>query len=684
MCSGDKCSNKISPEDIKTCGIEQLSVNTIRCLSMDIVQKASSGHPGLPMGCSDFAYVLWMKHLKHYPGDAAWADRDRFILSPGHGAALLYSLLYLFGYGLTIDEIRDFRQWESRLAGHPEYGLTPGVETSTGPLGQGFANGVGMALSERMLSGRFNSGQDKIVDHYTYALVSDGDTMEGITHEAASLAGHWGLGRLIYFYDFNRITIEGSTDLAFSEDVKKRYQAYGWHVLEIDGHDRAAIDSALTEAKKEESKPSIIIGHTMIGKGSPNKENTASAHGEPLGEEEVLATKKNLCYPCDEAFFVPDEVMEHFKSRVSELKEEYSRWNRAFEKWSAAEPEKRKMWDAARDRKLPDDLKDSLPEFKPGKEIATRSASGEVIQALAKSVPYLIGGAADLAPSTKTFIKGSGSISRDDFSGQNIHFGVREHAMGGIMNGISLHGGFIPFGATFFVFFDYMRPSVRLAALMERPVVYVFTHDSIFVGEDGPSHQPIEQLASLRAIPRIVDLRPCDAVETSVAWQIALENKDAPSALILTRQNLPVLDRTGGLAPAEGIRKGGYIIADSGEGSPEVIIIASGSEVHPALAAFEELSGKGIKIRLVNLASWKLFAAQDEAYREKVLPGNVKKRVGVEAGSSFGWERHIGSEGVMISRDDFGVSAPYQVLAEKFGFTAENIVKKTLELLEKK
>lgn len=674
------CNNKNFNQPGSKSGIEQLSVNTIRCLSMDIVQKASSGHPGLPMGASDFAYVLWMKHLKHYPGDPEWANRDRFILSPGHGAALLYSLLYLFGYGLTMEEIRDFRQWESRLAGHPEYGLTPGVETSTGPLGQGFANGAGMALAEKMLAVRFNSPGNKIVDHHTYALVSDGDTMEGITHEAASLAAHWGLGKLIYFYDFNRITIEGSTALAFSEDVKKRYEAYGWHVLEVDGHDRAEIDAALSESKAEESRPSLIIGHTMIGKGSPNKENTPSAHGEPLGEEEVQATKKNLCYPCSEPFFVPDEVMSHIKSRTEELKEAYSAWTGAFEKWSSEEPEKRKMWDDAHNRSIPGDLKNSMPEFEVGKEIATRSASGEAMQAIAKAVPYFIGGAADLAPSTKTLIKESSSVSRDDFSGQNIHFGVREHGMGGIINGISLHGGFIPFGSTFFVFFDYMRPSVRLAALMKRPVVYVFTHDSIFVGEDGPSHQPIEQMASLRAIPRIVDIRPCDAAETAAAWQVALDTKDAPVALILTRQNLPVLDRSG-LAPADGIRKGAYVIADSGGEPPEIIIIASGSEVHPALGAFKELSGSGIKARVVNLASWKLFSMQDEEYREMVLPEGVKNRVGVEAGSSFGWEKFIGSEGAMISMDDFGVSAPYKVLAEQFGFTAENIAKRAREVL---
>ncbi len=680
MCQKDKCPCATGGSDSARTGIEDLCVNTIRCLSMDIVQKASSGHPGLPMGVSDFAYVLWMKHLKHSPSDPQWADRDRFVLSPGHGAALLYSLLHLFGYGLTIEELKNFRQWKSRTPGHPEFGLTPGVETSTGPLGQGFANGVGMALAERMMAERFNSPEETVVDHYTYAIVSDGDTMEGITHEAASLAGHLGLGKLIYFYDFNRITIEGSTDLAFSEDVKKRYEAYGWHVQEIDGHDRARIDEALTAAKKQESMPSLIIGHTMIGKGSPNKENTASAHGEPLGDDEVLATKKNLCYPCTEPFFVADEVRDAFKARSAELDEVRSEWEKNFEGWSKSNPELRKLWHDALSGSIPENLEASIPEFAAGKAVATRSASGEVMQAVAKSMPYFIGGAADLAPSTKTLINDSGSIEKGSFSGQNIHFGIREHGMGGLLNGIALHGGFIPFGATFFVFFDYMRPSVRLSAIMEKGVVYVFTHDSIFVGEDGPTHQPIEHLAALRAIPGVVDLRPCDANETAAAWMIALETRDAPSALILSRQNLPVLDRSN-LGPAEGIRKGAYVIAGSPDETPDIIIIASGSEVHPALEAYDELKKDGIKARVVNLASWKLFSIQDEAYREKVLPGKVKKRVGVEAASSFGWSRFVGTEGIMISRDEFGLSAPYQKLAEEFGFTSKNIIEKAKELL---
>ncbi len=660
--------------------LEELAVNTIRCLSIDIVQKASSGHPGLPLGAADFAYVLWMKHLKHSPKDPGWPDRDRFILSAGHGAALLYSLLHLFGYNLTMDDLKSFRQWRSITPGHPESGLTPGVETSTGPLGQGFANGVGMALAERMLSARFNCGKYKISDHYTYAIVSDGDMMEGISHEAASLAGHWGLGKLIYFYDFNRITIEGSTDLAYSDDVRKRFESYGWQVLEIDGHDRHAIGEALEEAGKNDEKPSLIIGHTDIGKGSPGKQGTAAAHGEPLGDEEVKATKKNLCFPHSEQFFVPGVVKEHFVRRAGELDEKRGRWREKFDEWSAEFPDKRRRWDEFFSRKLPVDIASHMPVFKPEKPVATREASGEIIGALSGVLPNLIGGAADLAPSTKTFMKNEGSIKKNDFSGRNLHFGVREHGMGGIVNGISLHGGFIPFAATFFVFFDYMRPSVRLAALMKQPVIFIYTHDSIFVGEDGPTHQPVEHLASLRVIPRIIDLRPCDGAETAVAWQIALETRDAPSALLLTRQKMPVLDR-GELASPQGVRKGAYVIADSG-GTPDVILIASGSEVHPALQAYGRLKEEGIKCRVVNLASWKLFESQTDEYREKVLPRKVKKRVGVEAGSSFGWDRFIGDEGVMISRDDFGASAPFETLAREFGFTADNIISKVRELLK--
>ncbi len=661
--------------------LEELSVNTIRALAMDAVQKADSGHPGLPMGAADFAYVLWMRFLKHNPADPHWPDRDRFVLSAGHGSVLLYSLLHLFGYDLSLEELKQFRRWGSRTPGHPEYGLTPGVETTTGPLGQGFGNGVGMALTERILAERFNAGGEEIVNHYTYGLVGDGDLMEGISSEAASLAGHWGLGKLIYFYDDNHITIEGSTDLAFSENVGRRFEAYGWQVLEIDGHDREAIGQALQSAQAEEAKPTLISGRTHIAQGSPHKQDTAAAHGEPLGEEEVKATKKNLGFPVEPPFLVPGEVRSLFDQRGKELKAQAGAWKERFSSWRQAHPEKATLWDTFMSRRLPADLKKHLPVFETGKSIATRNASGEVLQALASQLPNLIGGSADLAPSTKTFLKGFASLGRDSFAGRNIHFGIREHAMGAILNGMSLHGGVIPYGGTFFVFSDYMRPPLRLAALMKQPVIYVYTHDSIFVGEDGPTHQPVEHLAALRCIPNLTVIRPADATETAVAWMVALESKKGPVALILTRQGLPVLDRKE-LAPAEELRRGAYIISPGGVEPADILLIASGSEVHLALQAQKLLAAKGKVSRVISMPSWELFDSQPEAYRQQVLSPRVPLRLAVEAGCSQGWHRYLGDFGEIISIDRFGASAPYKVLAEKFGFTPERVVTRALKMIE--
>ncbi len=661
--------------------LEELSVNTIRALSMDAVQKAGSGHPGLPLGAADFAYVLWMRFLKHNPANPDWPDRDRFVLSAGHGSVLLYALLHLFGYALSLKELQQFRQWGSRTPGHPEYGLTPGVETTTGPLGQGFANGVGLALTERILAEHFNRNGEEIVNHYTYGLVSDGDLMEGVAAEAASLAGHWGLGKLVYFYDDNRITIEGSTDLTFSEEVGKRFRAYGWQVLEIDGHDREAIGRALQSGKDEEAKPTLIIGRTHIAKGSPHKEGTASAHGEPLGEEEIKATKENLGFPLEPPFLVPEEVGSLFRQRCEELKVQAGEWQERFSSWRQAHPEKAALWDTFMSRRLPANLKEQLPVFEAGKSLATRNASGEILQVLAPQLPNLIGGSADLAPSNKTFLKGFSSLSRDNFAGRNIHFGIREHAMGAILNGMSLHGGVIPYGGTFFVFSDYMRPAVRLAALMEQPVIYIYTHDSLFVGEDGPTHQPVEHLAALRAIPNLTVIRPAEATETAVAWMVALERKDGPVALILTRQGLPVLERSR-LAPAEELRRGGYILAGGDIDFPDILLIASGSEVHLALEAQKLLAAKGKTSRVVSMPSWELFDAQSEEYRQQVLSPQTPLRLAIEAGCSQGWHRYLGDLGEVISLDRFGASAPSEILAEKFGFTAEQVVTRALKMIE--
>ncbi len=660
--------------------LEELAVNTIRALSMDAVQKANSGHPGLPMGAADFVYVLWMDFLKHNPEDPHWPDRDRFVLSAGHGSMLLYSLLHLFGYDLPLEELKQFRQWGSRTPGHPEFGHTPGVETTAGPLGQGFGHGVGMALAERVMAAHFNEPGYEIVDHFTYGLVSDGDLMEGVSSEAASLAGHWGLGKLIYIYDDNKITIEGSTELAFSEDVGKRFEAYRWQVLEIDGHDHEEMRRALRTAKEERHRPSLIIAHTHIAKGSPGKQDSAKAHGEPLGEDEVKLTKKNLGFPLKPLFFVPQEVRSLFDCRRRELEKKASLWKELFSSWRKAFPEKAQLWAKFMERKLPDDLEEKIPQFKAGKSTATRSASGEVLQALAEELPNLIGGSADLAPSTKTIMKKFSSIKQGDFSGRNLHFGIREHAMGAILNGLSLHGGLIPYGSTFLVFSDYMRPSLRLAAMMRCPVIYLYTHDSIFVGEDGPTHQPVEHIAALRTIPNMTVIRPADATETAVAWLVALKRQEGPVALILSRQNLPILDRTR-LAPAEGLRRGAYIISGWDIQSPDIILIASGSEVHIALEAQDLVAAQGRTARVVSMPSWEIFDIQPEEYKESVIPSAGPLRLAIEAGRSQGWHRYLGQFGDVITVEQFGASAPYNVLAEKFGFTAEGVASHALRMI---
>jgi transketolase len=591
---------------------------------------------------------------------------------------LLYSLLHLFGYDLTLDDLKQFRQWESRTPGHPEYWCAPGVETTTGPLGQGFATGVGMALAERMLAQAYNVGDDPIVDHYIYAIVRDGDLMEGISHEAASLAGHLGLSRIVYLYDDNHISIEGSTDLAFSEDVAKRFDSYGWHTVAVDGHDRTALAEAIEAARRESERPSLVICRTHIGFGSPNKQDTASAHGEPLGDDEVLLSKQQLDFPTEPAFFVPDVVRDLFAQHRERAEREAAGWKERFSRWREAHPDLAAKWDDQMSATIPEGLADRLPQFEAGKEIATRNASGEALQVLSAAMPGLVGGSADLAPSTKTLVKAEASLKNGDYGGRNMHFGVREHAMGGMMNGMALHGGFIPYGGTFLVFADYMRPAIRLAALSELHAIYVLTHDSVFLGEDGPTHQPVEHFAALRAIPNLTVIRPADAAETSVAWLVALERTSGPTALMLTRQNIPVLDRTES-APADMLRKGGYVLADADE--PEIILIASGSEVHVALDAASELAAEGRGVRVVNLASWELFEEQSEEYRRQVLPPSVPRRLAVEVGSPQGWERYVGERGAVHAIARFGTSAPWKTIADKWGFTPDAVAERARRML---
>ncbi len=660
--------------------IDHLCINTIRTLAMDGVQKARSGHPGMPMGMADVAYVLWTRFLKHNPKDPQWPGRDRFVLSAGHGSMLLYSLLYLTGYDLTLEDLMAFRQWGSRTPGHPEYGLTPGVETTTGPLGQGFANGVGMAIAERFLAATFNRPGFPIFDHYTYAIVSDGDLMEGISHEAASLAGHLGLGKLVYLYDDNDISIEGPTDITFTEDVAARFRAYGWHVQRVDGYDLKAIAAAIRAARRETARPSLIICRTHIAYGSPGKQNSASAHGEPLGEEEVRRTKEALGWPPDAQFRVPPEVLPVFRRAVEEGAAAQARWQAIFADYARHYPREAALLERLWAGELPDGWEEALPSFSPADgPMATRRASGIVLNALASILPTLIGGSADLAPSNLTLLQGYDDFQRDTPAGRNLRFGVREHAMGGILNGMALHGGLIPYGGTFLVFSDYMRPAVRLAAMMHLPVVYIWTHDSLWIGEDGPTHQPVEHLAALRAVPNLTLLRPCDANETAEAWRAALRRRNGPTGLILTRQNLPILDRRG-MAGAENLARGAYVLRDAPEGRPPLILIASGSEVHLALAAQEGLAERGVRTRVVSMPSWELFDAQPLEYRAAVLPPTVPK-IAIEAAVPLGWERYVGPDGAIIGVHRFGASAPYPVLMEKFGFTPQAVIERALKVL---
>ena len=660
--------------------LDQLCVNTIRTLSIDGVEKANSGHPGMPMGMADVAYVLWTKFLKHNPKNPDWYDRDRFILSAGHGSMLIYSLLHLTGYDLSLEEIKNFRQMGSKTPGHPEFGMTPGVETTTGPLGQGFGTGVGMAMAEHFLGAKFNKEDHKIVDHYTYAIISDGDLMEGISHESASMAGHMGLGKIIYLYDSNRISIEGSTDITFTEDVTKRFEAYNWHVIEIDGHDHDQITSAIEEARSVTDKPSLVVCKTHIGFGSPNKQDKASSHGSPLGEEEIKLTKEAYGWESEEAFHIPDEALKKFREAIEKGKEAEERWNSAMKDYEGSFGKEAGQFKQWMSRALSDELKNKLPVFEEdAKGIASRAASGKVINAIKDVVPNLFGGSADLGGSTKTDIEGYGSYIEDSPTGRTVHFGVREHGMGAAVNGMALHGGIIPFGATFFVFTDYMRPAIRLAALMKVPSIFVLTHDSIGLGEDGPTHQPVEHLASLRAMPNVTILRPGDANETSHAWKAALENQTGPTLLVLTRQNLPTLPRNES-NNAELVQKGAYIYSDSTGDTPDAILIGTGSELQYAIEAKSLLKEEGVDARVVSMPSWELFEKQDTDYKEKVLPVSVTNRVSIEAGSTFGWQRYVGDEGSSIGIDSFGESAPYEELYRHFGITTDAVVEAVLAI----
>jgi transketolase len=669
---------EIVPTEPDKLHLYQLAAHTIRGLAMDAVQKAESGHPGMPMGMADAAVVLWSQYLKHNPADSDWPDRDRFVLSAGHGSMLLYSLMHLTGYpGLTLAELKNFRQWESTTPGHPENHLTPGIETTTGPLGQGIGNAVGMALAERWLAARFNQPNFNMVDHYTYVIASDGDLMEGVSHEVCSLAGHLGLGKLIVLYDDNEITIDGPTSLAFSEDVPARFRAYGWHTQAIDGHNSLAVATALAEARVETERPSLIACRTHIGFGSPNKQGTAKAHGEPLGEEEVRLTKTNLGWPADQPFFIPGEALEFMRQAIPDGGAYQAEWQALFQRYEAAHPDLATDFRRAVTGELPDGWADDLVTFAPGKPMATRNSSGAVLEKLVARIPTLLGGSGDLTPSNKTQPKTAVALRRADFSGRYIHFGVREHGMGAILNGIARHGGLRPYGGTFLIFSDYMKPTIRLAAMMGEPVIYVFTHDSIGLGEDGPTHQPIEQLAGLRAIPNLTVFRPADANESAVGWQVALANSHGPTALVLTRQNVPVLEP----AVAEKARYGAYVVSDAE--NPQLILMGTGSEVHIALEAQQLLAQAGLAARVVSMPSWELFEAQSADYRAAVLPPALKHRIAIEAASPLGWERYVGRDGVIIGLNRFGASAPYQVIYEKLGLTAVALVTAARELLHK-
>lgn len=656
--------------------IKQQAVDAIRILSMDAVQQANSGHPGTPMALAPVGYVLFHKHLRHNPSDPLWLDRDRFVLSVGHASMLIYSLLHLSGYDLSEEDIRNFRQWGSPTAGHPEYGHAPGIETTTGPLGQGVANSVGLALAERWLAKRYNRPGHEVVDHFIYALCSDGDMMEGVSHEAAAIAGHQKLGKLIWIFDDNRITIDGGTELSSSTNQAKRFEAYGWHVTHVsDGNDLEEIDRAIIEAKRESERPSLIVVRTTIGYGSPGKAGTSAAHGAPLGQDEIIKTKENLGYPSLEPFHVENSTREHWAACLENGRKLQEDWQKRFSLYQEQAPDFAAEFLQVMSGELPEDWDENVPNLTAAEnEDATRGWSGKVLQGVASGLPNLIGGSADLAGSNKTTINGVDNLLSSSPGGRNIHYGIREHAMASIMNGMALHGGIRPFGGTFLIFSDYMRPAIRLAALMGQSVIYVFTHDSIGLGEDGPTHQPVEQLAALRAVPNLCDLRPGDAAETEIAWRVAIERTEGPSFLALTRQKVVLLDRRGMLAGAEGLRRGGYVLAEAASGTPEVILIASGSELGIILEARERLEAEGTPTRVVSLPSWYLFGRQEKDYRDSVLPPEISKKVSVEAASTFGWTRWVGASGSSLGLDHFGASAPSDILFEKFGFTVEDVV----------
>ena len=661
--------------------IDKLCIDAIRVLSMDAVQKADSGHPGTPMALAPLAYVLFTRHLRYNPKNPDWINRDRFVLSAGHASMLLYSVLYLTGYDLSLDDIKQFRQWESKTPGHPEYGYTPGVETTTGPLGQGISNSVGMAIAEAQLAALFNRPDHSVIDHYTYFIASDGDIMEGISHESSSYAGHLRLGKLIGFYDDNHITIEGDTDLTFDDDTAKRFEAYHWHVQRIeDANDLDAIDHAIVAAKEVKDRPSLIVIRSHIGYGSPNKHDTAEAHGSPLGADEIKLTKEALGYPSQEPFYVAPEALDHWRTMTPRGDQLESEWQKKYDAWKTAHPA-----DAAElERRLRGDLldgwEDLIPTFTANNgSIASRAASGTVLNAIAPKVPELVGGSADLASSTNTIVKGAPSLRSDNYSGRNFHFGIREHGMGGVMNGMSVHGGFIPYGATFLIFSDYMRPAVRLAAIMNRHVIYVYTHDSIGLGEDGPTHQPVEQLSTLRAIPDFTLIRPADASETAEAWRAALKHK-GPVALVLTRQKLGFIDRTK-YAPAAGVAQGAYVLSDSPGGAPQIVLMSSGSEVALILEAQQKLETQGIRARVVSMPSHELFAAQTEEYRESILPRGIR-RISIEASHPMSWQRWVGSDGVALGLHRFGASAPYKQLYEHLGLTVDKVVETAKQLAQ--
>jgi transketolase len=695
-------STNVTPE------LDQLCINTIRALALDAVQKAESGHPGLPLGCAPLAYVLWTKFLRHNPRHPKWQNRDRFLLSAGHGSMLVYSLLHLTGYDLPLDEIKNFRQWGSKTPGHPENVLTPGIEITTGPLGQGFANGVGMAMGAAHLAAKFNQDGFPIIDHFIYAIVSDGDLMEGVASEAASLAGHLKLGKLIYLYDDNHVTIEGFTQLAFSEDVPKRFEAYGWHTSTVaDGNDLAAIEKAIREAQGVEDRPSLISVKTTIGFGMPTQ-GTRKAHSDAPGLEAVRETKRALGFPDDKEFYIPDDALKHFRSAIERGAQAESEWNELVERYARAHDEQGRAWQTLMKGDLPEGWERKLPTFEGAKPMATRSASGECINALAPLIPALVGGSADLGPSNNTDIKDGGSFESDSYDGRVFHWGIREHAMGATMTGMSLNGGIIPFGGTFLCFADYMKPAIRLACLSEIQVVYVFTHDSIGLGEDGPTHQPVEQLAMMRAIPHLHVIRPADPAEVAEAWRAAISRRHAPTALILTRQKVPTLDRKL-YAPAEGVRRGAYVLAEATKTStkrgdannannvnaandanaaeetttPALIIIATGSEVSLALEARERLQQEGMPTRVVSMPCWELFEEQGESYRNEVLPPSVTARLSIEAGARLGWDRYVGSTGDCVSLDRFGASAPGDVALKNLGFNVENVTQRARALVKR-